>query len=122
MHLAETPEEQQAWMKQWRAAAVALRKVKREELRAMTDEDAVAAFNALDLPPHDFPRSAELACDCKGYFKELIQKVLVGAILKLGRGYSNAASPLRGQGGTGRIAKPGSDSSTRAQLVQPAPI
>jgi len=59
MHLAETPEEQQAWMKQWRAAAVALRNVKREELRAMTDEDAVAAFNALDLPPHDFPRSAD---------------------------------------------------------------
>jgi hypothetical protein len=59
MHLAETPEEQQAWMKQWRAAAVALREVKREELRAMTDEDAVAAFNALDLPPHDFPRAAD---------------------------------------------------------------
>ena len=59
MHLAETPEEQQAWMKQWRAAAVALRKVKREELRAMTDEDAVAAFNALDLPPHDFARAAD---------------------------------------------------------------
>jgi uncharacterized protein YcbX len=51
MHLAETPEEQRAWMNQWRAAAVALRQMKREELRAMTDEDAVAAFNALDMPP-----------------------------------------------------------------------
>jgi hypothetical protein len=51
MHLAETPEEQRAWMNQWRAAAIALRQMKREELRAMTDEDAVAAFNALDMPP-----------------------------------------------------------------------
>jgi len=59
MHLAETPEEQRAWMKQWRAAAIALHHVKREELRAMRDEDAVAAFNALDLPPHDFPRAAD---------------------------------------------------------------
>ena len=46
MSLAETPEEQRAWMKQWRAAAIALHHVKREELRAMRDEDAVAAFNA----------------------------------------------------------------------------
>ena len=44
MHLAETPEEQRAWMNQWRAAAVALRQMKREELHAMMDEDAVAAF------------------------------------------------------------------------------
>lgn len=50
MHLAETPEEQRAWMQQWREAEKYLRKVKREELRAMTDEDAVAAFNALDMP------------------------------------------------------------------------
>ena len=59
MHLAETPEEQQAWMKQWRMAEVALRQIKREELRAMTDEDAVVAFNALDLPPRDFPRATD---------------------------------------------------------------
>ena len=51
MHLAKTPEEQRAWMNQWRAAAIALRQVRREELRAMTDEDAVAAFNALNVPP-----------------------------------------------------------------------
>ncbi len=61
MHLAETPEEQKAWMAQWRSAEVALRQVKREELRAMTDEDAVAAFNALDMPPELAYRSPERA-------------------------------------------------------------
>ena len=61
MHLAETPEEQQAWMKQWRAAAVALRKVKREELRAMTDAQAIAGFNSLDTPPEFGYRSPERA-------------------------------------------------------------
>lgn len=59
MHLAETPEEQRKWMNQWREAAAALRQVKREELRAMTDEDAVAAFNALDMPPDLVWRSPE---------------------------------------------------------------
>jgi len=59
MHLAETPEEQQAWMKQWRAAEVALRQVKREELRAMTDAQAIAAFNSLDTPPELGYRSPE---------------------------------------------------------------
>ena len=47
MHLAETPEEQRKWMEQWRHAAVALRQVKREELRAMTDEDAKKASDIL---------------------------------------------------------------------------
>jgi len=51
IHLAETPEEQKAWMAQWRSAEIALRQVKREELRAMTDEDGVATFNALETPP-----------------------------------------------------------------------
>jgi hypothetical protein len=46
MHLAETPEEQRAWMNQWRNAAIALWDVKRRELRAMTDEDVL---NACDL-------------------------------------------------------------------------
>jgi hypothetical protein len=59
MHLAETPEERKVWMRQWRSAEIALRQVKREELRAMTDEDAVVAFNALDMPPHAFPRAAD---------------------------------------------------------------
>ncbi len=59
MHLAETPEEQRIWMQQWRNAAIALRNVKRRELRAMTDEDAVAAFNALDMPPELVWRSPE---------------------------------------------------------------
>jgi hypothetical protein len=59
MHLAESPEEQRIWMQQWRSAAIALRDMKRQELRAMTDEQAVAAFNALDMPPHDFPRAPD---------------------------------------------------------------
>ena len=59
MHLAETPEEQRAWMNQWREAEKYLRQVKREELRNMTDEDAVAAFNALDMPPDLVWRSPE---------------------------------------------------------------
>ena len=35
--------------------------MKREELHAMTDEDAVAAFNALDMPPKLVWRSPERA-------------------------------------------------------------
>lgn len=61
MHLAETPEEQRAWMNQWREAEKYLHRVKREELHAMTDEDAVAAFNALDMPPELVWRSPERA-------------------------------------------------------------
>jgi len=38
MKLAETPEEQRAWMAQWRAAEKALLEVKRQELRALTEE------------------------------------------------------------------------------------
>lgn len=41
---------------QWRSAEVALRQVKREEMAAMTDADAIAAFNALGMPPQLFPR------------------------------------------------------------------
>jgi hypothetical protein len=59
MHLAETPEEQRQWMQQWREAEKYLRHVKREELRAMTDADAVAAFNAVDMPPELVWRSPE---------------------------------------------------------------
>ncbi len=59
MHFAETPEEQRIWMRQWRSAEVALRTIKREELRAMTDQDAIAAFNALDMPPELCWRSPE---------------------------------------------------------------
>jgi hypothetical protein len=69
MHLAETPEEQKAWMKQWRSAAVALRQVKREELRAMTDEDAVAAFNSLDMQAELCWRSSEPA-NSEGLIKQ----------------------------------------------------
>ncbi len=47
MKLAETPEEQRAWMAQWRSAEKALLEVKRQELRALTEEQAWAAT----LPP-----------------------------------------------------------------------
>ncbi len=47
MHLATTPEEQQAWMSQWRNAAIELEKVKREELQALTDERAFEISNML---------------------------------------------------------------------------
>ena len=40
MHFATTPEEQRAWMAQWRSAAVELEKVKIAELRALTEEQA----------------------------------------------------------------------------------
>lgn len=38
-------------MAQWRSAEAGLLEVKREELQALTDEEAVASFNALDMPP-----------------------------------------------------------------------
>ncbi len=59
MRLAETPEEQKQWMAQWREAEKALLEVKREELRALTDADALASFNALDMPPAMIYRSPE---------------------------------------------------------------
>jgi hypothetical protein len=57
MHLAETPEVQRAWMKQWRAAEVALRQVKREELRKMTEEDVLNACDILMTDVASFYRS-----------------------------------------------------------------
>lgn len=51
VRMAETPEEQKQWMAQWRLAEAALLEVKREELRALTDADAIESFNALDMPP-----------------------------------------------------------------------
>ena len=62
--LAETPEEQKRWMAQWREAEKALLEVKREELRALTDEEAVASFNALDMPPelvYPFPTASKVS-------------------------------------------------------------
>jgi len=38
---------QKAWMMQWRRAAVALDELRRRELRALTDRDALAASDAL---------------------------------------------------------------------------
>ena len=38
---------QRAWMMQWRRAAVALEEHRRRELRALTDQDALAASDAL---------------------------------------------------------------------------
>jgi hypothetical protein len=59
LRFAETPEEQQKWMQQWRSAEAALLEVKREELRAMTDEEAIFSFNALDLPPEMIYRAPD---------------------------------------------------------------
>jgi hypothetical protein len=61
MHLAESPAEQRIWMKQWRDAAIALHEIKREEMAGMTDEKAIAAFNALDMPPELIWRSPDRA-------------------------------------------------------------
>jgi len=47
LRFAETPEEQKKWMAQWRSAEVALLEVKREELRALSDEEAQAACDLL---------------------------------------------------------------------------
>lgn len=47
IRMAETPEEQKQWMAQWRLAEKALLEVKREELRALTDEEAQATSDLL---------------------------------------------------------------------------
>ncbi|HEX4668128.1 MAG TPA: hypothetical protein VH207_16175 [Chthoniobacterales bacterium] len=47
LRLAETPEEQKCWMAQWREAERALLEVKREELRALADEEAQAICDIL---------------------------------------------------------------------------
>ncbi len=44
--MSETPQ-QRAWMAQWRAAQGALRGQRARELRAMTDQSALAAAEAL---------------------------------------------------------------------------
>jgi len=40
-------ESQQAWMTQWRRAAVALEEQRKRELRALSDREALAASDAL---------------------------------------------------------------------------
>jgi hypothetical protein len=50
MKMAQSSEEQRQWMEQWRSASVALREVKKSELRALTEQEALQQFNALDLP------------------------------------------------------------------------
>lgn len=57
--MAEMPEEQKQWMAQWRWAEKAFFEVKREELRALTDADAVALCNALNMPPELVYRVAD---------------------------------------------------------------
>lgn len=64
MKLATTPEEQRAWMAQWRLAAVELERVKMEELRAMTEEEVLRASNMLLwLAPDAYARACERT-DC----------------------------------------------------------
>src|SRR5215210_4968665 len=66
MKLAETPEEQRAWMAQWRAAEKALLEVKRQELRALTEEqaqlDSVTLLSMISFPrsPSDRDQSSGL--------------------------------------------------------------
>lgn len=55
MKLAETPEEQRAWMAQWRSAEKALLEVKRQELRALTEEQA-RKYSHMLLSMISFPR------------------------------------------------------------------
>lgn len=57
--MAETPAEQKQWMAQWRLAEIGLLEVKRADLRALTDADAIASFNALAMPPELVYRSPE---------------------------------------------------------------
>jgi hypothetical protein len=58
MNLAVTPEQQRAWMAQWRSAAVALEKVKAEELRTLTEAQALRdSDDLLSLGP--FPLLAD---------------------------------------------------------------
>src|SRR4051794_3678769 len=54
MHLVTTPEEQRAWMAQWRSAASALERVKMEELSSLTDEGALRdSDDLLSLGPFE---------------------------------------------------------------------
>ncbi len=60
MKLATTPEEQRAWMAQWRLAAVTLEQVKAEELMAMSEEEAAAASqDLLSLGPFPLPKDRQ---------------------------------------------------------------
>ena len=46
-----TAEQQKQWMAQWKSAAVALEKVREEELRSLSEAEAVGAAQALmELP------------------------------------------------------------------------
>ncbi len=50
-----TEAQQQQWMSQWRRAAQELARVKREELAAMTPEDALAITERVFAPnPHAY--------------------------------------------------------------------
>ncbi len=69
MKLAETPEEQRAWMAQWRSAEKALLEVKRQELRALTEEEALATTNEL-LSAIPFPLPPELERKTSGLVEQ----------------------------------------------------
>ncbi|MBA2586556.1 MAG: hypothetical protein H0U99_08740 [Chthoniobacterales bacterium] len=69
MKLAETPEEQRAWMAQWRAAEKGLLEVKRQELRALTEEQA-RAQSAMLLGSITFPLPPELGRASSGLVEQ----------------------------------------------------
>ncbi len=60
VRLAETPEEQKKWMAQWRLAEVALLEVKREELRALTDDEALDACDIVLANAEEFYVSPQM--------------------------------------------------------------
>ena len=67
--LATSPEEQRAWMDQWRSAAIALEEVKREDLQAMTEEQACAMSNML-LSMGPFPESGRVLSNTSGLVEQ----------------------------------------------------
>jgi hypothetical protein len=69
MRLAVTPEDQRRWMDAWRLAAVALEEVKREELQAMTEEEACAASDML-LSMGPFPESGRARSETSGLVEQ----------------------------------------------------
>lgn len=49
IHLATTPEEQRQWMEQWRRAEAGLWEQKIADLRTMSESNAAADFDDLDM-------------------------------------------------------------------------
>lgn len=57
--MSENPSPAQRWLAQWRAAGPALAEVRRRELRALTDEEALRAADALLSLAESMPLASE---------------------------------------------------------------